>query len=136
MMKEIIYINKNNFGKYLNLDIVAFSFAYGGAQGSSGEINVITRDAQIYRMNYVFGDMRIEMCDEVCPPLKYCIFGFWDVETTPDGWKGISLGAGNFLVLADSVYGLLHHELLNFPPPIRYVKWMDMVINCLKTNNR
>jgi len=38
MMKEVIYINKNNFGKYLNLDIVAFSFAYGGAQGSGGEI--------------------------------------------------------------------------------------------------
>ena len=133
MMKEVIYIGDKNYKCYLNLDVIAFSFAYGGAMGSGGEIIVITKEANIYSMNYVFGDMTIEMCDEVCPPLKDCLFGFFEVEKTPDGWKGISLGAGNFLVLAESIYNQLSPDLLCVPPHIRYGRWMNMVIGYLRT---
>ena len=136
MKEEVIYIEKKSFTRYLNLDIMAFSFAYGGALGTGGEILVITKEAQIYSMNYAFGDMCIHMCYEVCPPLKDCIFGNVEVEKTPAGWKGISLGAGNFLVLSEPIYNQVSHDLLSFPPPIRYGRWKDMVINCLKSDNK
>lgn len=134
-MEEVIYIDENNYRDYFNLNIIAFSFAHGGAQGSPGEILVITREAQTYSMNYAYGYMTIEMCDEVCPPLKDCFFGFFDVEKTPDGWKGISLGAGNFLVLAESIYNQLNQDLLCIPPHIRYGRWRSMVMGCLRTAN-
>ena len=71
-MEDVIYIDENNYRDFLNLNVIAFSFAHGGAQGSPGEIIVITQDGQKYSMNYAYGYMTIEMCDEVCPPLKDC----------------------------------------------------------------
>lgn len=132
MEKEIINISKKNYKEYTNLDVVAFSFAHGGAQGAGGEIIVITKDAKIYSMNYVYGDMEIEMCDEVCPPLKYCEFGFFSVEDTPIGWRGVNLGGGNFLVLSESVYHQMKEDMFRIQPYELYGKWMDMVLNCIK----
>lgn len=131
MEKEIINISKKKFKEYTYLDVVAFSYAHGGAQGVGGEIIVITKDAQIYSMNYVY-DMEIEKCDEVCPPLKDCIFGFFDVEETPIGWKGVKLGAGNFLVLAEPLYHQLKQQMFKLAPHELYGEWMDMVLKYIK----
>ena len=114
---KMIYLSKDNYKEFVNLDVVAFSYAHGG---------------EIYGMNYVYGDMKIELCDEVCPPLKYCLFGIWDIEETPSGWKGVSLGAGNFLVLADPIYYQLRRQIWNMAPHILYGRWIDMVMNCIK----
>ena len=130
-MEKEIYINKGNYKEYANLDVVAFSYAHGGAMGVGGEIIVITKDAKIYSMNYVY-DMEIEMCDKVCPPLKDCIFGLWDVEETPNGWKGFRLGAGNFLLLAEPLYHQLKRQMFKLAPHELYGKWIDMVVNCIK----
>lgn len=131
-MKEVVYIDEKNYRDYLNLEVIAFSFAYGGAMGSPGEILFITNEAKTYSMNYVFGDMTIEMCDEVCPPLKECDFGILEVEKTPNGWKGISLGFGNFLVLAAPIYERIGQNLLKLRPPFRYGEWRDMVLELLR----
>ena len=101
--------------------------------GSGGEIIVITKGAGIYSMNYVFGDMTIEMCYEVCPPLKDCEFGVLEVEKTPNGWKGISLGMGNFLVLAEPIYNRIGRNLLKLRPSFRYREWRGMVLELLET---
>lgn len=130
-MEKEIYISRENYKEYINLDVVAFSYAHGGAQGVGGEIIVITKDAKIYSMNYVY-DMEIEMCDKVCPPLKDCIFGLWDVEETPNGWKGFRLGAGNFLLLAEPLYHQLKRQMFKLAPHELYGKWIDMVLNCIK----
>ena len=132
-MKEVIFINDKNYRDYLNLDVVAFSFAYGGAMGSGREIIVITKGAGIYSMNYVFGDMTIEMCDEVCSTLKDCEFGVLEVEKTPNGWKGIGLGMGNFLVLAEPIYNRIGRNLLKLRPSFRYREWRGMVLELLET---
>ena len=130
-MEKEIYISRENYKEYINLDVVAFSYAHGGAQGVGGEIIVKTKDAKIYSMNYVY-DMEIEMCDKVCPPLKDCIFGLWDVEETPNGWKGFRLGAGNFLLLAEPLYHQLKRQMFKLAPHELYGKWIDMVLNCIK----
>ena len=129
-----IYLSKKNYQDHLFLDVVAFSCAQGGAQGVGGEIIVIARDASIYRMNYVYGNMSWEMCEMVCPPLRECIFGFFDVEEAPFDWKGLSLGAGNFLVLEDSLYDRLREKIANMPPYDLYGEWMDMVLNDVRTH--
>lgn len=133
-MGEAVYIDEKNYKDFLNLDVVAFSFAHGGAQGSPGEIIVVTKEAQIYSMNYAFGNITIKMCDEVCPPLKGCVFGFFEVEGTPHGWRGVSLGAGNFLVLAEPIYNQLKSKLLEMPPHFRYGRWKDMTLKLLRAD--
>lgn len=133
-MNEVTYIDEKNYKDFLNLDVIAFSFAHGGAMGSGGEIIVITKDAKTYSMNYCFGEMTIEMCDEVCPPLKDCRFGFVDVEQAPEGWEGVSLGFGNFLVLSEPIYNQIKAEMLHMPPPIRYRSWQAMVLGFLKSD--
>ena len=135
-MKKVINIDEKNYGDYKNLNIVAFSLAYGGAMGNPGEILVITKEALIYSMNYAYGDMTIEMCNEVCPLLRDCQFGFFEVEGTPVGWKGVPLGAGNFLVLAEPIYNQLKHKLLEMPPHFRYGEWIDMTLNLLNKRIR
>ncbi len=127
-----IYLSKKNYRDYLRLDTVAFSFAHGGAQGVGGEIIVITRNASIYRMNYVYGNMSMEMCEMVCPQLRECKFGFFDVEEAPFDWKGLSLGAGNFLVLEDSLYDRLREQIAEMSPYELYGEWMDLVLNAVK----
>lgn len=129
-----IYLSKKNYRDYLRLDTVAFSFAHGGAQGVGGEIIVITRNASIYRMNYAYGDMAIEMCEMVCPQLRECKFGFFDVEEAPFGWKGLSLGAGNFLVLEDSLYDRLREQIAEMSPYELYGEWMDLVLNEIRAH--
>lgn len=126
------YLSKKNYRDYLRLDTVAFSFAHGGAQGVGGEIIVITRNASIYRMNYVYGNMSMEMCEMVCPQLRECKFGFFDVEEAPFDWKGLSLGAGNFLVLEDSLYDRLREQIAEMSPYELYGEWMDLVLNAVK----
>ena len=135
-MENVIYIDSKNYEEYSNLNVIAFSYAHGGAMGCGGEIIVITKDTNIYSMNYVYGDMELEMCDVVCPPLKDCVFGFFDVEKTPEGYKGVALGAGNFLVLAEPIYNQLKKEMLIMPPEIRYGRWMEMVLNLLRKSDR
>ena len=131
-MGEITYIDEKNYKEYLNLDSIAFSYAHGGAMGSGGEIIVITKDAKIYSMNYCFGDMTIEMCNQVCPPLRECSFGLIDVEKAPEGWEGVSLGFGNFLVLSEPIYTHIKAEMLHMSPPIRYRSWKAIVLDYLK----
>lgn len=131
-MNEVINIDEKNYGDYRNLNIVAFSFAFGGAMGSPGEIIVITKDAKIYSMNYCFGDMTIEMCYQVCPPLRDCSFGPIDVEKAPEGWEGVSLGFGNFLVLSEPLYTHIKAEMLHMRPSFRYRSWKAIVLDYLK----
>lgn len=52
--EDFIKIDEKSYKDYLNLDIVAFSLAYGGAMGSPGKILVVTKDANIYSMNDIF----------------------------------------------------------------------------------
>ena len=131
MESEITKISKEKYKEHTNLDMMAFSFAHGGVQGVGGEIIVITKDVKIYSMNHVYGDMEAEMFYEVCPPLKECIFGFFDVEETPIGWKG-GLGAGNFLVLAEPLYHQQKRQMFKLAPHELYGEWIDMVLNCIK----
>lgn len=133
-MEIVTYINEKNYKDYLNLDVLAFSYAHPGAMGYGGEIIVITKEAKVYSMNYAFGDMKIEMCNEVCPPLRDCVFGLFNVERTPKGWEGIRLGCGNFLVLAEPIYNQLKQEMANMPSHILYGEWMDMVLSCLNAD--
>ena len=60
--------------------------------------------------------------------------GFFDVEETPVGWKGVRLGAGNFLVLAEPLYYQLRRQMFKMPSYVLYGKWIDLVTSYLEEN--
>ncbi len=131
---EPIYLSKENYLDHLFLDVVAFSFAHSGAQGVGGEILVITRDASFYSMNYVYGDMTIEMCEMVCPLLRECKFGFFDADLATFDWKIIYLGGGNLLMLEESLYDRLHEQIADRPPYDLYGEWTDIVLTDIRAH--
>ena len=50
-----IEIDELNYQDYQHLDIVAYSFARGGAMGDPGGIKIVDSDGQVYHANYCYG---------------------------------------------------------------------------------
>ena len=53
-------IDNNNYLSYTHLNIVAFSFAHGGAMGDPGGIIIIDAEGQTYHANYAYGDNHLD----------------------------------------------------------------------------
>jgi hypothetical protein len=123
---EFIELSKENYKDYLPLDIAAFSFAFAGAMGDAGGVVIITTDGQLYYFNYVYQDFSKDDVDAILPILSQCelpIFG--ETDRVPEGWRHISLGAGNNLLMqnqyVDSFFKM-HEE---------YAKTVDEIDGCL-----
>lgn len=99
--RKTIAIRKANYRDFFSLDIVAFSFAMGGAMGAGGEVRMITSDGKIYSTNYVYSDMTLDEVILVCPPLNDCRLGLFEAEVVPEGWTYFNLGCGNNLFVKD-----------------------------------
>ena len=123
---EFIELSKENYKDYLPLDIAAFSFAFAGAMGDAGGVVIITISGQVYYFNYVYQDFSGVEIDAILPILAQCdlpIFG--ETDRVPEGWRHISLGAGNNLLMqnqyVDSFFK--RHE--------EYAKTVDEIEGCL-----
>ena len=94
-----ITLTKSNYEQYLPLDIVAFSYAEGGAMGCPGEIIIVTFDQRTFVLNHCYGDLSESEIFRICPALAECEFGPFSRHSIPLGWKYYYLGAGNHLVI-------------------------------------
>jgi len=123
---EFIELLKENYKDYLPLDIAAFSFAFAGAMGDAGGVVIITTDGQVYYFNYVEQDFTGVEIDAILPILAQCdlpIFG--ETDSVAEGWRHISLGAGNNLLMQNQYVELffkMHEE---------YEKTVDEIDGCL-----
>lgn len=96
---DVTIISDKNFEKFIGLDAVAVSFAEGGAMGSPGEVEIVTKEGKWYKTNYAFGTIYWNQLLEVIPMLKECSFSFDEGDTCPDDWRPYDLGAGNHLFI-------------------------------------
>lgn len=98
---NIIEISNSNYQDYLSIDIVAFSFAYAGAMGEPGGINIIDRAGQIYHANYCFGDNLLdsEHIKEIIPMFEGIDWMLIGCEPNHDEWVAEDLGFGNHLLM-------------------------------------
>jgi hypothetical protein len=123
---EFIELSKDNYKDYLPLDIAAFSFAFAGAMGDAGGVVIITTDGQLYYFNYVYQDFSKDDVDAILPILSQCelpIFG--ETDRVAEGWRHISLGAGNNLLMQNQYvesFFRMHEE---------YAKTVDKIDGCL-----
>ena len=52
-MTDLIHLTNSNFQQYLPINIVAFSYAYSGAQGEPGGVYIIDDNGKIFHFNYI-----------------------------------------------------------------------------------
>lgn len=101
----IIEITESNYQNYLDLDIVAFSFAFDGAMGEGGGIYIVGRDGQIYHANYYRGIDCIDTIHikDVIPVFDDIKFGLFGNISNNSDWISVYLGYGNHLVLVNEL---------------------------------
>ncbi len=136
---EFIELSKENYKDYLPLDIAAFSFAFAGAMGDAGGVVIITTDGQLYYFNYVHQDFSGDDVGALLPILAQCelpIFG--ETDRVPEGWRHISLGAGNNLLMQNQYvepFFKMHKEYakkVNEIDGCLYRSWLKIMIEIVK----
>lgn len=102
---SIIEVNEVNYQAYTNLDIAAFSYAFGGAMGEPGGIYIVDKAGQIYHANYCWGDNRLkkEHIKDIIPAFKDLSFGLSGCEINNDNWSYVGLGYGNNLLIIKNI---------------------------------
>ena len=136
---EFIELSKENYKDYLPLDIAAFSYAFAGAMGDAGGVVIITTDGQLYYFNYVYQDFSKDDVDAILPILSQCelpIFG--ETDRVPEGWRHISLGADNNLLMQNQYVELffkMHEEYAKIVDEIDgclYRSWLKIMVEIVK----
>ena len=138
--KEPIRLNNKNYKSYLPLDIVAFSWAFGGAMGDAGGVIIVCRNGESYYFNWASGDVSENMIYEILPVITKCelpIVGETDI--VPEGWHHISLGAGNNLIIKEEYVEPLRLAWKKFCKTIeqgRYIilynVWQQLIMDIVK----
>ena len=129
-MKNIIELQKSNFKDYLPINMIAFSYANGGAQGEPGAILIVDTDGRTFHLNYAYGDLSKDEVYEICPPLKEN-----SPEKDPEGWHKINMGMGNTLFVSKSILQQFKEETKDIHRPDGYyLTWKKVVLNIIKKN--
>lgn len=132
----MINLTKQNYKEHIPLDIVALSFAEGGAMGCPGNVEIVTFDQNFYCFNYCYGDLEEDKIYSICPELRECSFGPFGHNKIPKGWKYYYLGAGNHLIISGrvcrdfdraNVEGLEDVDL--------YQTWLDILFSTLRKSH-
>lgn len=133
MEKKVINLTEENYSQYIPLDPIAFSMAEGGAMGSPGEVVIIDRNSNIYC--FWLQGVEHETAKRIIPVLFKCHFAGWGMfwQSRPaEGWHYFYLGAGNHLIVKDSIYNEFHPKAVEIDyerrPAMLYQRWIDFVL--------
>jgi hypothetical protein len=110
---NVIEIDELNYQDYTNLDIVAYSFARGGAMGDPGGIKIVDSDGQVYHANYCYGrhTIKSEHIKAVIPVFKDLRISLANCKTENDDWLTVDLGYGNCLFVSKSIRDAFNREV-------------------------
>ena len=114
-------------------DTLFFSLAEWGAMGEPGALIAITSDKKMYHFNYVYGDTDITTVQMAFPTLKKCDFGMFGIDSkVPEGWNYVNLGAGNHLIVTDSIYPAFNKKIEKYDQPSEvYAHWIPIAADLL-----
>lgn len=133
-MRNPIDLCNADLNKATFKNVMFFSLAEPGAMGEPGGILFYVKSGELYHLNYVYADVDIKKVEKFFPTLTECHFGIFGIDSeVPEGWKYISLGMGNHLIMRDEVYQEFMDE---FPEEtessIIYMNWVEIAANILK----
>ena len=134
MEEKFITLTEENYTKYIPLDPIAFSMAEGGAMGSPGEVIIVNKNSDIY--NFWLQGVEHETAKKIIPTLFECKFGIFGHSKPASGWHYFDLGAGNHLIVKDSIYNEFYPKAVEIDyerrPAMLYQRWIDFVLEINK----
>ena len=130
-MKERITLTPTNYKEFLPINIIAFSFAEGGAMGEGGSIIIVSDDGMSYHLNYVRDDWYDDCIYEICPILKECSFSAFERLKYPTGWVYKSMGFGNHLLIHKLLEKQFSEATKDFQAPWEYYENWEQIIEKL-----
>lgn len=134
MEEKFTTLTEENYTKYIPLDPIAFSMAEGGAMGSPGEVIIVDKNSNIY--NFWLQGVEHETAKRIIPVLFECEFGMRGHNRPASGWHYFDLGAGNHLIVKDSIYNEFHPKAIEIDyerrPAMLYQRWIDFVLEINK----
>lgn len=100
-----IEITESNYRDYMSLDIVAFSFAHGGAMGEPGGIVIIDRNGTRYHANYCYGNdhLQPDHIKDIIPDFEDIDWKQIHNEPYHGDWYFVYLGYGNNLLMRKEI---------------------------------
>lgn len=141
----IIEVGQEDIHELEGCDIVAFQFAEAGAMGYHAGVFFVTAECKVYFTCYMEPSaysgmhrfMPWESLEKIFPPLKEFDHSIADINVVvPNGWKYRYLGAGNHLLIKQSIWKQFQDEALTLgkghPETILYNLWLDAVLETLK----
>ena len=132
MEEKFITLTEENYTEYIPLDPIAFSMAEGGAMGSPGEVIIVNKNSEIY--NFWLQDVEHETAKRIIPDLFKCKFGIFGHSKPASGWHYFDLGAGNHLLIKDSLYNDFYPEVQEYMdrPALLYQRWLKLVLAIMR----
>lgn len=128
-MDNIIELTRENYADYLPIQVKAFYFASSGAMGCPGEFILVENHVRIFQFNISTFDGNRSEIERIIPLFYECGFGMFGAYELPEGWNGIYLGAGNHLIIHDSI----REEFIEKAKDYKYLysKWLKILIEIL-----
>ena len=132
MEEKAINLTDENFAQYIPLHPIAFSVADGGAMGSPGEVIIVDKESNIYR--FWLQGVEYETAKRIIPTLFECEFGMRGHNRPASGWHYFDLGAGNHLIVKDSLYNDFYPEVQGYMdrPALLYQRWLKLVLAIMR----
>ena len=132
--KDKIELNSSNYKEFLPINIVAYSFAKSGAMGEAGGVYIISKEGQIFHLNYVYGGIKPDEVYIVCPPLKEKSQNF---NAYQENWKDFNMGMDNNLTLHISIFDKFQEkkQKLNLNLGGLFQEWKTIVFEILEESN-
>ena len=127
-MNRPLEVCNADINKTLFKNVMFFSLAEAGAMGEPGGVLFYVKSGELYHFNYVYGDVDIKKVEKMFPALQECRFGMFGMNSVvPTGWKYVSLGMGNHLIVNETVYEKFRCE---FPEDtedyVIYSNWLEV----------
>ena len=127
-MENKIELSKTNYKKYLPINIIAFSYANGGAQGEPGGVYITDNDGKFFHFNFETVDLTRDEIFEICPSLKDI-----SLDKIPEKFEEMNMGMGNKLYINKSIIPEVKEKTKDITrPDMLYIKWKKIILDIIK----
>ena len=126
--KEYIELNHSNYNNYIPINIITFSYGFGGAQGEPNGVIIMDKDGKLFHFNYRENDFKENEKDEICPMIKDL-----ELRKSLQEWSEKYLGAGNFLYYHNSISKEVEEKTKDIRGPgALYNQWPKVIREIIK----
>ena len=130
---QLHFIKKSEIDSFSQYDIVAYLFSWPDTIGSSCDVDIITRQGVVSRVNYHYGDVTYGDLIRLLPSLADDIDDIrpWkDSDENVEGWHWYELRSRCWLRIHDSIWGAFSRYANRYGNHVE-TYWTSIVRKCI-----